>query len=124
MAFKFTVVTGGTLSNSTLGRGTFKKSDLSPSCKASMEEQESTSNTYEMTSKFSSTSGSSSVAESETKVDLGALQAASTSAKGSSKKSNIVIANRSADTAVLKTGKLDVISEADDDGSDQEYSYI
>ena len=123
----FLYVTGGTLSkdpNSALGKGTFKKSDLSPSSKASKEEQESTSNTYEMNSKFSSTNDSSSVAETETKVDLEALQAAS--AKGSSKKTQchvkIALANQSADTTVFKTEKSDVSFEAED-GDESEHGH-
>ena len=115
-------VTGGMYSKDPLGRGTFKKVDLSPSSQASKEERESTSNTYEMTSKLSSTNDSSSAAESETKVDLGALQAAS--AKSSSKKTHvqITLANQSTDTTALKTEKSDVIFEAEDgDGSEHGY---
>ena len=78
-------------------------------------ERENPSITYEMTSKFLSTSNPSGVPKSETKVDRRALQAAS--AKDSSKKSTIVLANRSADTR-------DVNSTSDVDKSDQSYSYI
>ena len=118
------IITGGTLSkdsNSALEKGMYKKSDLSPSCNASKEERESTSNTYQMTSKFSSTNDSGSAAEPETKVDLGALRAAS--ARGSSKKTQchvkIAPANQSADMTVFKTKKSDVRFEAEDgDGSE------
>ena len=114
----------GTLSrdtNSTLVRNTaFKKIDLSQSAFKDTDKATDNPSMYEMNSKFSSINETNEP-ESETKVDLGAIQASEMR-----KRQVLVISNRSAEDVKDSCGdkklSADVTSENKDD--EESYTYI